>query len=55
MFTASTGRRPYRQHHLAAAALVVVYTPGGAETGLDELPDARILDPGVAPRWSQVP
>lgn len=34
--------------------LVVVYTPGGAETGLDGLPDARILDPGVAPIWSQV-
>jgi len=33
--------------------LVVVYTPGGAETALDELPDARILDPGVAPRWAQ--
>lgn len=33
--------------------LVVVYTPGGAETGLDGLPDARILDPGVAPLWSQ--
>jgi oxalate decarboxylase/phosphoglucose isomerase-like protein (cupin superfamily) len=33
--------------------LVVVYTPGGAETGLDGLPDARILDAGVAPVWSQ--
>lgn len=33
--------------------LVVVYTPGGAETGLDELPDARILDPGTPPIWSQ--
>lgn len=33
--------------------LVVVYTPGGAETGLDELPDARILAPGVAPVWAQ--
>jgi oxalate decarboxylase/phosphoglucose isomerase-like protein (cupin superfamily) len=33
--------------------LVVVYTPGGAETMLDGLPDARILDPGVAPRWTQ--
>ncbi|WP_203861587.1 cupin domain-containing protein [Plantactinospora mayteni] len=33
--------------------LVVVYTPGGAETGLDELPDARILEPGVASRWTQ--
>lgn len=33
--------------------LVVVYTPGGAETGLDGLPDARILEPGSAPRWSQ--
>jgi quercetin dioxygenase-like cupin family protein len=33
--------------------LVVVYTPGGAETGLDALPDARILDAGVAPTWSQ--
>jgi quercetin dioxygenase-like cupin family protein len=33
--------------------LVVVYTPGGAETGLDALPDARILEPGVAPLWVQ--
>ncbi len=33
--------------------LVVVYTPGGAETGLDGLPDARILDAGIAPTWSQ--
>lgn len=33
--------------------LIVVYTPGGAETGLDTLPDARILAPGVAPRWTQ--
>ena len=33
--------------------LVVVYTPGGAETGLDQLPDARILEPGVASSWSQ--
>jgi oxalate decarboxylase/phosphoglucose isomerase-like protein (cupin superfamily) len=33
--------------------LVVVYTPGGAETALDGLPDARILEPGVAPRWTQ--
>jgi quercetin dioxygenase-like cupin family protein len=33
--------------------LVVVYTPGGAETGLDALPDARILAPGVPPTWSQ--
>jgi len=33
--------------------LTVVYTPGGAETGLDGLPDARILEPGVAPRWTQ--
>ncbi len=33
--------------------LVVVYTPGGAETGLDGLPDARILDAGVAPTWAQ--
>ena len=33
--------------------LLVVYTPGGAETGLDELPDAKILDPGVAPLWGQ--
>ena len=33
--------------------LVVVYTPGGAETGLDGLPDARILEPGVASAWSQ--
>lgn len=33
--------------------LVVVYSPGGAETGLDGLPDARILDPGQVPLWSQ--
>lgn len=33
--------------------LVVVYTPGGAETGLDELPDARVLEPGVQPAWKQ--
>jgi hypothetical protein len=33
---------------------VVVYTPGGAETGLDGLPDARIIEPGVAPAWSQI-
>jgi oxalate decarboxylase/phosphoglucose isomerase-like protein (cupin superfamily) len=33
--------------------LVVVYTPGGAETALDGLPDARILEPGAAPRWTQ--
>ncbi|WP_238005432.1 cupin domain-containing protein [Dactylosporangium sp. AC04546] len=33
--------------------LVVVYTPGGAETQLDALPDARILPAGTAPAWSQ--
>lgn len=33
--------------------LVVVYTPGGAETGLDGLPDARILPAGEAPTWLQ--
>jgi oxalate decarboxylase/phosphoglucose isomerase-like protein (cupin superfamily) len=33
--------------------LVVVYTPGGAETGLDGLPDANLLEPGVASSWSQ--
>ena len=33
--------------------LVVVYTPGGAETGLDGLPDARILPVGEAPTWLQ--
>jgi oxalate decarboxylase/phosphoglucose isomerase-like protein (cupin superfamily) len=33
--------------------LLVVYTPGGAETGLDALPDARVLEPGVAPSWRQ--
>lgn len=33
--------------------LVVVYTPGGAETALDALPDARILEPGLAPLWTQ--
>ena len=33
--------------------LLVVYTPGGAETGLDALPGARILEPGTAPRWAQ--
>ncbi|WP_033339712.1 cupin domain-containing protein [Catenuloplanes japonicus] len=43
--TRNTGWRPLR--------LVVVYTPGGAETGLDGLPDARILGPGVAPTWTR--
>jgi oxalate decarboxylase/phosphoglucose isomerase-like protein (cupin superfamily) len=33
--------------------LVVVYTPGGAETALDALPDARILEPGLVPQWTQ--
>jgi oxalate decarboxylase/phosphoglucose isomerase-like protein (cupin superfamily) len=33
--------------------LVVVYTPGGPETVLDELPGVQILDAGVAPRWTQ--
>jgi oxalate decarboxylase/phosphoglucose isomerase-like protein (cupin superfamily) len=33
--------------------LIVVYTPGGAETGLDALPGARILEPGVPSHWSQ--
>jgi oxalate decarboxylase/phosphoglucose isomerase-like protein (cupin superfamily) len=33
--------------------LIVVYTPGGAETVLDSLPGARILDAGQAPMWSQ--
>jgi uncharacterized RmlC-like cupin family protein len=33
--------------------LVVIYTPGGAEKQVDELPDVRILDPGVAPAWKQ--
>ena len=33
--------------------LIVVYTPGGAETGLDALPDARIHEPGVQPAWKQ--
>ena len=33
--------------------LIVVYTPGGAETVLDSLPGARILEPGAAPAWSQ--
>jgi quercetin dioxygenase-like cupin family protein len=35
--------------------LVVTYTPGGAETMLDELPDARILEPGEVPAWVQSP
>ena len=43
--THNTGWRPLR--------LSVVYTPGGAETGLDGLPDARILEPGTVPQWSQ--
>jgi oxalate decarboxylase/phosphoglucose isomerase-like protein (cupin superfamily) len=34
--------------------LIVVYTPGGAETVLDGLPDARILEPGQPSRWAQV-
>lgn len=33
--------------------LVVIYTPGGAEKQVDELPDVRILEPGVAPTWKQ--
>ncbi len=33
--------------------LVVVYTPGGAETVLDSLPGARVLDVGAMPHWSQ--
>jgi oxalate decarboxylase/phosphoglucose isomerase-like protein (cupin superfamily) len=33
--------------------LIVVYAPGGAETLLDSLPDARILDAGRAPVWAQ--
>ncbi len=33
--------------------LVVVYTPGGAETVLDSLPGARVLDAGAMPHWSQ--
>jgi oxalate decarboxylase/phosphoglucose isomerase-like protein (cupin superfamily) len=33
--------------------LVVIYTPGGAETQLDGLPDARILPPGIPPVWQQ--
>ncbi|HVC25584.1 MAG TPA: cupin domain-containing protein [Acidimicrobiales bacterium] len=33
--------------------LVVVYTPGGAETVLDSLPGARVLDSGAMPHWSQ--
>lgn len=33
--------------------LIVVYTPGGAETILDSLPGTRILEPGVAPHWHQ--
>ncbi len=33
--------------------LVVIYTPAGAEKQVDELPDVRILDPGVAPEWRQ--
>ena len=35
--------------------LVVTYTPGGAETMLDELPDAHILEPGEVPAWLQSP
>jgi oxalate decarboxylase/phosphoglucose isomerase-like protein (cupin superfamily) len=33
--------------------LVVVYSPGGAEIMLDELPDAKLLEPGTTPLWSQ--
>jgi len=33
--------------------LLVTYTPGGAETGLDGLPDARILPAGEVPTWLQ--
>jgi len=33
--------------------LIVVYTPGGAETVLDSLPGARVLEPGTMPHWVQ--
>jgi oxalate decarboxylase/phosphoglucose isomerase-like protein (cupin superfamily) len=32
--------------------LIVVYTPGGAETVLDSLPDAHVLEAGRAPVWA---
>jgi oxalate decarboxylase/phosphoglucose isomerase-like protein (cupin superfamily) len=34
--------------------LIVVYTPGGAETMLDSLPGTRVLQPREAPVWAQV-
>jgi oxalate decarboxylase/phosphoglucose isomerase-like protein (cupin superfamily) len=43
--TVNTTWRPLR--------LVVVYTPGGAETGLDALPGVRVLPAGTPPTWSQ--
>jgi quercetin dioxygenase-like cupin family protein len=30
-----------------------VYIPAGAETALDALPGARILEPGLVPQWTQ--
>jgi oxalate decarboxylase/phosphoglucose isomerase-like protein (cupin superfamily) len=45
--TYNTGWSPLR--------LVVIYTPGGAETVLDSLPGARVLEAGRAPAWAQVP
>lgn len=43
--TFNTGWSPLR--------IFVVYTPGGAEKVVDELPDARVLPAGEAPMWSQ--
>jgi quercetin dioxygenase-like cupin family protein len=33
--------------------LVVVYTPGGAETAIDEQPGVRVLAAGQPPLWQQ--
>ena len=35
----------------APLRLIVVYTPGGAETVLDSLPGARVLEAGRPPVW----
>ena len=34
--------------------LLVVYTPGGAEIGMDALPGARVLEPGTPPSWTRI-
>jgi hypothetical protein len=33
--------------------LVVTYTPGGEEAGLEQAPDYALLPPGTVPSWVQ--